>query len=192
MKKICLLLSILTGCGYTLAGSGSVLPEDVKTIAVINVINKTTEPGLGPRFTEELRSRFERYGVVKVVDNPAEADAQLKARITEVSASVRNVTGDTDVEVDNDLALTVSAELVKKNGQVLWRNPALRITQSVAGTGSTVVTSSSSFLASGVSASSIGNLSAREVQRGQREQVIDAILEEAARQIYMDAVASDF
>jgi len=181
-----------SSCGYTFQGSGSILPPDIKTIAIPLAENNTTEPGLGMRFTEVLRTRFDRYGAVKVVDQESEADAVLSTRVLDVKNSVSDTTSNTDVELESELVLQVSAELRRKNGQVLYRNANMSITDSAATTGDVVVTSSSQFAQSGIGSGALDTLSTREVQRGQGAQVLDDLLEEASRRIYLDAVAADF
>ncbi len=190
-----LALTTLVGCGYTLQGSGSVLPQDIKSVYSPLADNETTEPGLGQRFTEVLRSRFERYGVVKVVERSQEADAILVAKILNLDSRIRGVKGDTDTALESDLVMTISAELRRKNGQLLYRNASLQATEEVAGVSDVVVTSSSSFAQGDVGASTLGALSAdgnREVARGQEEQALDDLMEETSRKLYVEAVAADF
>lgn len=187
---------LLAGCGYQFQGSGSILPEDIKTIAILQAENKTTEPGVSLKFTEALRSRFERYGVVKVIDSPAAADAVLKTVVKEVGSRVRNTTGaserQTDVELDLELALTVFGELKRRSGQVLWRNDGIRVYQSFAGVSGVIVTRSAGFAGSDLSSQQLGTLSNREVSRGQKDAALNDALEESARLIYNEAVAEDF
>jgi len=185
-------LSTLWGCGYQFQGSGSILPQDVKTIYILQTENQTTEPGLALQFTEALRTRFERYGVVKLVDSAGQADATLRTVVKDVSTRVRNTSGTTDQEFDQDLALTVFGELKKKNGQTIWRNDALTVYQSFAGISGVVVTQSAQFAGSDQSASQISGLNNRELARGQKDIALNEALDESARQIYNEAVAEDF
>lgn len=194
----CALLALtgaLAGCGYTFQGSGSVLPPDVRKVYIPLADNNTTEPGLGQRLTEALRSRFERYGIVEVVEREAEADAVLRAKIVDIDSKISGVTRDTDVAVESFLYMTVAAELKKRNGQVLYRNTGLTAYEPVAGVGETVVTTSSTFAQGAVSASTIqalGDQGAREVARSQEDQALDELLDEISRKLYLDAVAADF
>ncbi|MCB0325591.1 MAG: hypothetical protein KDD69_18545, partial [Bdellovibrionales bacterium] len=144
------------------------------------------------RFTERLLSRFERYGAVKVVEPDEEADAELITKILGIETQVRDVTGDTDIELEQDIIMTIFAELRRRNGQILYRNPQLRVRDSFATTSDVVVTSSSSFAQGGISAESLGSLGSREVSRGQQSAALDDLLDEAARQLYLDAVAAEF
>ena len=186
------LLTIVSGCGYTLQGSGSVLPQDIKTVYIRLADNETTEPGLGQRFTEVLRSRFDRYGVVKVVDREQDADAILVAKIMDLESRIRGEKGDTDTALESDLVMTISAELRRRNGQLLYRNGQLSASEEVAGVSDVVVTSSSSFAQGDVGANTLGALGDREVARGQEEQALDDLMEETSRKLYVEAVAADF
>lgn len=186
------LISLLSSCGYHLQGSGSILPPDVKRVAIQPAENFTTEAGLGLKLTEKLRSRFERYGVVDVVEVDEQPDAELFTRIISVQTSTRNTTGVTDIELELDLVLSVSVELRRANGQVLYLNPALVKRESFASTSDVVVTSSSSFSQSGIGAQTLSGLGSREVSRGQQEQVLEELLDDVARSIYINAVAADF
>ena len=179
-------------CGYSFQGSGSILPPDIKTIAIPLAENDTTEPGLGQRFSESLRTRFDRYGAVKVIEEESEADAVLTARVVNIETNVSDTTSNTDIELESELVLTVSAELRRKSGQLLYRNAAMSISDSAAAVGDVVVTSSSQFAQSNIGSGTLDTLGSREVARGQGSQVIEDLLEEASRRIYLDAVAADF
>lgn len=197
MKKfISLLILTFSGCGYQLQGSGTILPPDVKLIAIPLAENETAEPQLGERLTEALRSRFDRYGAVKVTSSISAADAVLKTRVVDFVTNVRGVQGNTDTAIESDLVMTVDLELKKKNGQILYKNPKMVVSKPVAEVGNAVITGGSDFAQGGLSDGSIQALSAgsseREVQRGQADQVTDDLVEEVARKAYLDAVAPDF
>jgi outer membrane lipopolysaccharide assembly protein LptE/RlpB len=190
-----LLLCVLmfsSSCGYRLQGSGSVLPPDIKTISIRTAENNTTFTGLGPRFSEKIRSRFERYGVVKILDSGETADAEFITKILSIEAENRDVQGRSNIQVEQSLNLMVYAELRKKNGQILYRNPSLIVSESFGTVSSNVVTSSSSFATGNLGAGALGTLTQREVARGQAAETLEGLLDEAARKLYLDAVASDF
>lgn len=182
----------LSGCGYRLIGSGTVLPPDVKKVAILPVDNQTAETGLSNELTEAIRSNFERFGVIEVVDDPKEADAVLRTKVVKLETRVRSVTGQSDVAVDYDLVMTLSGELKKRNGQILWRNNNLRASESFASTSGVVVTSSSDFASGGVSSGTLGTLDSREVARGQQREALTTVIDEISRLLYLDAVAPGF
>lgn len=187
-----ILLINLNSCGYRLQGSGSVLPSDIKSISIRTSENNTTLSGLGPRFSEILRSRFERYGVVRIVGSGETADAELITKILSIDTENRDVEGRSNIQLEQSLILIVYAELRKRNGQILYRNPNLMVTESFGTVSSNVVTSSSSFATGGLAPGALGSLTQREVARGQAAETLEELLDEAARKLYLDSIASDF
>ena len=183
---------LLSSCGYTLQGGGTVLPDDVKKIYVNFVENNTTEPALGVRLTQELKARFSRYGVVEIVDSAQEADATLDTAITSVTSSASSVTGRTSLELQNLLVMTISSRLAKKDGSILWRNENLQITRPFANVSDAVVASSSEFATSGISSSDLTTLGNRELVRSQQAQAQQYLIQEAAKTIYLSSVAESF
>lgn len=195
LSVACLLLLFLSGCGYTFQGSGSVLPPDVKKIYIPLVENNSTQSGLTTVFTESLRERFERYGVVTVVDDISEADAVLKTRILKVQRQTGAVNGASDSAIQLDGKMQLAAELRRTSGAVLWKNPGFEVSQTYGSVNETVVTSSSDFAASGLDQANfatLGQNGSREVQRGQERNVLQQLADEAASKIYEAAVAPDF
>lgn len=190
-----LLLALLGGsygCGYGFQGGGTSLPPEIKSVAILPVENNTTESGLSIQFQEALRSRFERYGVLQVVDSEEDADSIMEVKIIGLTTRVKNTASKTDAAVTADLVMTVSAELRKRDGTVMWRDSKFQEKTSFAGTGDVVVTSSSDFAQGGISAGALGGLDTLEISRGQREQALADLSDEMARQLYLEAVAEDF
>lgn len=187
-----LVLSTLCSCGYTFQGGGSVLPPDIKQVYVPPVDNLTTDSSLTTLVTEALQDRFERFGVLQVVDEPQLADAILRARVLRLTRDTRAVTSATDTARTLDARLVMAAELRRPNGMVLWRNPNIQVVSSFASTADTVVTTSPDFFGGGLAAPEIGGLETRELARDQEQEAVNQLVEEAARRIYQDAVAPDF
>jgi outer membrane lipopolysaccharide assembly protein LptE/RlpB len=187
-----LTLLICGGCGYTLQGSGSILPPDVKVVAIPIVENNTTEPSLTALMTEALRDRFERFGVVSVVDEIRDADAVLQARILGVSRKSRSVTSRTSTALQYDTTITVSAVLKKVSGQVLWRSPSMSVARSYGATSDVVITTSADFSGSTLDSDDLAGLDTREISRGQEQEALSLLSEEVARKIYDESVAPDF
>ena len=183
---------MVTGCGYTFHGGGSVLPPDVTKVVIPMVENNSTEPGLGAIVTEALRDQFERFGALTVVDNYGEADAVLDARILEVSRNTRAVTSNTDTALQYNTTLTLAAGLRRVTGPVLWRNPSVAAAKSFGTTSGAVVTSSVDFASGSLGGADLASLDDREVGRGQEREALMTLAEDVARTIYYEAVAPDF
>jgi len=198
LRGLFLVLNIamaLSSCGYTFQGSGSILPPDVKRVYIPLVENNSTESGLTTLFTEALRDRFERYGVVTVVDDISEADAILKARIIKVRRETGAVSGTTDSAIQLDTTMQLAAELRRVTGAVLWKNSGFEVTKSYGTVNDTVVTSSADFASSGLGLAdfaTLGQNGTREVQRGQERNVLAKLADDAAGKIYDSSVAPDF
>lgn len=193
--KFCLVtIAILTlsACGYQFQGSGSMLPDDIKTISIAPVENKTTEPDLGIQLASSLEERFDRYGEVKVIGDINGADAVLEAVIEKIDTQAASVAGKSDLELESDTIITVSVQLKASDGRILYRNPSISISSSYANINKAVNTTSSAYAQSGISGDSLNSLSSRELSRGQQRQAIEDILDEIARRIYLESVAPDF
>ncbi len=194
MKKYfaSLIFLFFTSCGYTFIGSGSSLPPDVQTVYIPFVTNLSTDTYVTPLLTEALREEFEKYGVLKVVDATDNYDSVLNVTILSVREESRTVTARTESELQGDLILTLSVELLRRDGSVLWKAPSMEQSRSYASDLSTVVTSSSSFSESGMSATDLQNLGNREVSRSQQRITMENLIEEVSKKIYMQAVAPSF
>jgi hypothetical protein len=180
------------GCGYSFLGSGSVLPEDVKTIYIPVVSNSSTESSLTQILTEALYDQFERYGVVEVSDSINGADAILEVRIIQVKQGTRTSTAATDTALTLDTEIVLFAELRRITGQVLWRNPTLNASASFGTARAAVVTSTAGFASNSLGSADLAGLNQRELARGQEQEALNSLCEQAASDIYDSAVMPDF
>ncbi len=187
-----LLALLATGCGYTFQGSATSLPADVKSVFISPVSNFTTETGLSLEFTEALRARFERYGIVQVVDREDRADSILAVRVLSLRSRAQSVTGSTGLELQQQLTMLIAGELRTKGGQLLWKNDGLEVADTFGSVSNTVVTSSSSFAQGPLSSETLGSLESREVLRGQQREALGDLIEEAARKIYLESAGASF
>jgi outer membrane lipopolysaccharide assembly protein LptE/RlpB len=182
----------LNACGYTLQGSGTVLPPDVKAIYIPQVQNNSTELGLSDVVTEALREQFDSYGVVMVVDRQSLADAVLNVKIQNVTRTTRTVLGTNDTATQMETTMVLEGELRRTTGPLLWRSNMIRVAQGVGTDRSAVVTSSAAFASGSISSTDLQNLSSREITRSQENEILPNLATEAARKIYDGSVAPDF
>ena len=187
----CLAL-FLSACGYTFIGAGSALPADVRKVYIPVVENETTEHALTMTMTEALQDRFERYGVLSVVDNLSEADAVLNAKIISVDQDTETSTSGTDVALQYSVTMVLSAELRRVSGPVLWRNNSLRASQLFGATSDVVVKSSADFSSSSLSADDLSRMNTREVARVQESEALEVMADKIALMVYDQAVAPEF
>lgn len=187
-----LLSVVVSGCGYTFTGSGTVLPPDVRKIYIPTVQNNSTQFGLADLMTEALRDQFDAYGVITLVDRQSEADAVLRAQIKQLSRRSRSATAGTNTSLQLETSMQMAAELARTDGTVLWRDPDMMISKSFGTDASVVVTSSADFASGGIGGVDIANLDSRELARGQEQAVLNALTRELAQKIYDQSIAPDF
>ncbi|MCJ8502550.1 LPS assembly lipoprotein LptE [Desulfatitalea alkaliphila] len=127
------LLTLLTACGYQLAGEGP-LPGGVNTIAVTMLANRTGESGVEAVMTNALIDELTRRRQGVLVD-AQRADAVLSGTITGLSADTLSRSA-TLTARERRLVVTASLTLKDRNGNVLWQEGQLRAETSypVAGT----------------------------------------------------------
>jgi outer membrane lipopolysaccharide assembly protein LptE/RlpB len=194
MRRVSMLAlsMLLVGCGYTFRGSESALPPDVRNIYIPTVENNSTKLGLSTIMTEAIRDEFDSYGTVTVVESQNEADAVLKVRILSVLENTGSTRSGTNTALQMQTTVTLSGELRRITGPVLWRSNAIQATQTFGADSSVVVTSSLDFAGGPSAAGDLAGLSSREVSRGQEANALSSLAANAARQIYDKSVAPDF
>jgi outer membrane lipopolysaccharide assembly protein LptE/RlpB len=183
---------VVSSCGYTLRGSGSVLPADVKSVYIPRVENGSTELGLADVVTEALREEFDSYGTVSVVEKQGSADAILTVVINDVKKTTSTVDPTTNTALQMDTTMFIGGELRRTTGQILWRENNMKVSKGYAANQNVVVTSSPDFASGSIAASDLASLSARDISRGQEAQALNDLASDAARMVYDKAVAPDF
>lgn len=124
MKRIFLVLGILViiffnGCGYRV---GSLLPKDIKTIAVPMFINSTAEPELESLVTNGVIQEFISDGTLKIAKE-ADADTLLAGEIIDYRREPVRFTGQ---EVTSEYRLLIAVKLTFKDlrrNETAWENP---------------------------------------------------------------------
>jgi outer membrane lipopolysaccharide assembly protein LptE/RlpB len=117
----------LSGCGYSLAGRGSFLPEYIRIIGIPMFVNASPVFDIDRRLTERVRVEFiSRGGKYSVRPERTGVDAVLTGEIS----SVQYVPSAFDQQQRaTRYALIVTAKIeftdVKEN-KLLWSNPAMQ------------------------------------------------------------------
>jgi len=124
MKRIVVTLCALSfapalaGCaGYHLGAVD--LEDDIKTIYIPQVKNKTTEPAIDARATSKIITAFQIDGTYMVV-NESDADAILEVTLTSYNRSALRFDKN---DVTREYRLTIGAEVVlrdPKTAKVIW------------------------------------------------------------------------
>ncbi len=119
---------MLTGCLYGFKGGG--FPPEIKTVAILPFDNLTAEPTLTQEVVDSVRAAVQgRLGLRQAGE--ASADAVVRGSITRYEPDVAVAfTGGSNstVNVNKRLVqLSVSVEIVDKDGKVLWQRNGMSI-----------------------------------------------------------------
>lgn len=117
------------GCGYSLAGRGSFLPDYIKTIGIPTFGNHTAIFNLETQVTQKVRSEFIGRGHYKIVPEQAGVDAVLNGDVSSVSIQPVSFT---DQQLASRYVITMSANVELrdlKENKVLWENPGVSFRQ---------------------------------------------------------------
>lgn len=122
-------VSVFTsGCGYALAGRGSFLPTDIRTIGIPDLINRTTYFDVEQILTAKIRNEFIGRGKYRVVPTTDGADAALNAEVTGISLSPVGFTAN-QLASRYRFVLTMKVDFVDmRTSESLWANDNLSFT----------------------------------------------------------------
>jgi len=115
----CLFFPCLLGCGYSLEGTKTSLPQDVRTIAIPTMTNQTLEAGIENTFTKALVREFNLDSRLPVVQEKR-ADSILHGSIqnftiSSVSYDASGLALEYRAEVSMGLTLQRS-----DTGEIIW------------------------------------------------------------------------
>jgi hypothetical protein len=138
MKRLTRVLScvgagtvVLTGaltfpaCGYALAGRGSFLPSDIRTVGIPPLDNRSTFLRVEEMLTEKIRTEFIGRGKYSVRPDAEGADAVLSGQIVGISVQPVAVT---EQQIASRYLFTVSMRVQftdTRTNAVLWSNDSL-------------------------------------------------------------------
>jgi hypothetical protein len=143
---VCLALLLLPGCGYSLAGRGSFLPEYIRTIGVPLFVNNTPVFEVERRLTERVTSELIGRGRYKVLPQRTGVDAVLLGEIVHVGLA--HTAWDQQQQPTRQ-ALTIAVKVEfrdLKTDKVLWSNPNWQFTEQFDVTSATTGLDADAFL----------------------------------------------
>ncbi|HHL40700.1 MAG TPA: hypothetical protein ENJ37_09360 [Deltaproteobacteria bacterium] len=118
-----LLVALVSGCGYHVAGKGGEMPGGVKSLAIPYFSNETARPGIETVITSAVIDEF--LHVVRIAE-PPEAEAVMEGAVTGYELRPMAYTG-SDVTQEYRLVITMSIRIVSAaTGKVLWRDDRIR------------------------------------------------------------------
>lgn len=189
----------LAGCGYHLAGEQIALPEDVRSLSVGTVNNRSREYGLEKTLAFAFEREILERGHFHVSQEPGGADAVLSGTIRDLRVHPVSFNAN-DQAVQYEIALVVDLVLTRQqDGHVLWRANGLSEVDEYSTSGGVVVTSSSQFQQGTLNASDLRNPEfatmdpqtiSIQLSETERRRAIERLLSQAVRDIYNQMVES--
>ena len=133
LNTLALASTLLSGCGYHVAGHNDALPKTIHVIAVPALENKTTSYRIEQRLTAATIREFLQRTRYRIVSDPAGADAVLTGKITSLEATpllintadpsnVRATTMLVTVVCDVTLTDSATQKVLYHDGNLLFRN----------------------------------------------------------------------
>lgn len=113
----------LSGCGYALVGRGSNIPEDVKSVYLRALENRTQRSQVEQSLTRAIADELVTRQRFAVVGSEAEANAEIQGAVT--GFGVTPVTFDqTGRATEYELAITaqITFKRVGTEGKVIWKS----------------------------------------------------------------------
>jgi hypothetical protein len=184
------LLLMLAGCGYHLAGEKIALPEDVHSISVGRIQNRSREQGLEKSLAFAIEREVHIRQRFRMEEDPGGGDAVLTGTIRDVL--VRPVAFDAnDQAVQFEIAVVMDLRLTRHDdGHVLWQIRGLRETDEYSASARVVVTSSPQFQQGTLNATDLQNPEFSNIQLAEteRRQALTRLLTQVARDVYNQMV----
>jgi hypothetical protein len=140
------------GCGYSLAGRGSFLPDYITRIGVPTFGNRTSVFNLETQITQKVRSELLGRGRYQVVPESEGVDAVLEGEVTAVRPDVASVSGQ---NLAARYTVTMTARVVLRDvreNRVLWENQGMVFRQEYEAQSGTSVADPAAFFAQDVNA----------------------------------------
>ena len=114
---VCFLLVVFSSCGYSFRGGGN-LPEDIKSLSIKILENRTSETGVENIFTNDLIYEITTHGKV-MLTNESSADAILSGVIKSMRIDIIS-RSDSYSSLERRVTVTLSLKLKDPTGKVIW------------------------------------------------------------------------
>ena len=145
LRVRCVLGVLTAGCGYSLAGRGSFLPSNIRTIGVPTFANRTTVFNLETQLTEKVRGELIGRGKYQILPQDSGVDAVLVGDLTTASITPSSF-NQQQLALRYTITIVASIQLrdVREN-KVLWENPSMVFRQEYDNTSGTNALDVSAF-----------------------------------------------
>jgi len=178
------------GCGYHFAGEQVGLPEDIHSLSVGTLVNRSREHGLEKTLAFALEREIHERGHFRMIEDPGGGDAVLSGTIRDLR--VQPVAFDAnDIAEQYEIAITLDFTLTRKDdGRVLWHVNGLLESDQYSASPNVVVTTSSQFQQGTLDANNVHNpeFTAIQLTETERRRAVARLLSQAVRDVYNQMV----
>lgn len=116
---------VLAGCGYTLAGRGSFLPDYIRTLGVPMFGNRTPYSPMEQLFTEKVRVEFQSRGRYQVVPTDTGTDGVVRGEVMSIGLAPAGFNPNQQASRYRFTVVIGVSFADSRQQKVLWENPAL-------------------------------------------------------------------
>jgi outer membrane lipopolysaccharide assembly protein LptE/RlpB len=116
---------VATGCGYHVGSQGNLLPQDVRTIAVVPWGNGTTQYKLPAYMSQAISREIISRTRYNVVADPGKADATVSGSVVNIFNSATIYDPVSGRSTGAQMIVQVQVQVVDKSGKVLFTRPNL-------------------------------------------------------------------
>ena len=184
---VLLVLGVLGGCGYHLAGSGPNLPPSARTVSIEVFVNRTREHGLEVPLRRAIEDEFRRRGALEVVGEGA-GDVRVSGTIRRFSTTPVAFSG-TSEAVQFQGVLQIAFKVTEPaSGRVLYENKLLQESLDFGAVSGVVVPTSPRFQRDTISARDLANMNNVQLNESRRRQTLSNLLDLVARDIYLQGM----
>ncbi len=121
---------LLSGCGYSVGGQASLIPKDVKTLAIPPFANASITYTLTNYLAASVAHEFISRTRYRIVSDPSKADIVLRGSVANMTKAgsplYDNATGRTTA---GQVAVWIQFKLYDRHGKVLIDKPSLEFHQ---------------------------------------------------------------
>lgn len=113
------------GCGYSLAGRGSFLPDYIQSLGIPMFGNRTPYSPLEQIFTEKVRVEFQSRGRYQVLPAEAGVDGIVRGEIVNIGAAPAGYNPNQQASRYRFTVVVSVSFTDARQQKVLWENPSL-------------------------------------------------------------------
>lgn len=116
---------VFGGCGYSLAGRGSFLPDYIQSLGIPMFGNRTPYSPIEQIFTEKVRVEFQGRGRYQVMPNDTGVDGVVRGEIVSIGAAPAGFNPSQQASRYRFTVVVSVSFADARQKKVLWENPSL-------------------------------------------------------------------